>query len=711
MMELITKVETKFFTNNLQEQLNEDRQQIRASKEVIIPADKTGNFYQLEPKEYKKTLANTVTKDYMKVEAMELEKINTEAASIAKKLKLDDRIDAMGLNQSYVTVKDHKPSFPNSLECRIINPCKSQIGRISKKILEDINTRVRESTRVCQWRSTDEVVKWFNGLRDKKKLCFIQCDIQAFYPSINKDLLIRAINHAKKVTLITEEEINIIMHARRSLLASGEDVWMKKDCPEFDVTMGAYDASEVAELVGLYLLHRMEEIQTKEFNGLYRDDGLHVVEGGGQEAERIKKKLFAMYKSEGLKVTAEANLKIVQFLDVTFDLRDGSFKPFMKPNTQLRYVSRESNHPPLILSNIPEGINKRLDRISSSRQKFEEEKTVYQKALDEAGYHHKLIYREHMVEETQGPAKRKRCRKVLWFNPPFSANIKTNIGKRFFGILMKHFPEGSELAKIFNKKTVKLSYCCMPNMKSIISGHNKKILRGEKPAYPVKKDCNCRGGVPTCPLEGKCQTKSLVYKAEVTTREGMKEYLGQASNTFKFRYNGHTDSFRNEHKEKDTTLSKYLWQLKRREEEHEIKWYIASLAIPYTRETKRCQLCNMEKTLIACQDSAKALNRRWEIMTRCRHRDKDLLTNWFQSQLTLPLAEPYQVDGAEPQPGAQVEDQPHPVQPDQEPQPQPQEEHRADSVEDVPLFDGRQEGGGPVTRSRARTRLRERSQR
>ena len=80
--------------------------------------------------------------------------------------------------------------------------------------------------------------------------------------------------------------------------------------------------------MALYLLHRMEEFQTKEFNGLYRDDGLHVVEGGGQEAERIKKKLFAMYKSEGLKVTAEANLKIIQFLDVTFDLRDGSFKPF-----------------------------------------------------------------------------------------------------------------------------------------------------------------------------------------------------------------------------------------------------------------------------------------------------------------------------------------------------------------------------------------------
>ena len=102
-----------------------------------------------------------------------------------------------------------------------------------------------------------------------------------------------------------------------------------------------------------------------------------------------------------------------------------------------------------------------------------------------------------------------------------------------------------------------------------------------------------------------------MYRAEVTSREGMKEYLGQASNTFKFRYNGHTDSFRNEVKEKETTLSKYLWQLKREEEEHAVKWSIASLAIPYTKETKRCQLCNMEKTLIACQDSAIALNRRY----------------------------------------------------------------------------------------------------
>ena len=76
-----------------------------------------------------------------------------------------------------------------------------------------------------------------------------------------------------------------------------------------------------------------------------------------------------------------------------------------------------------------------------------------------------------------------------------------------------------------------------------------------------------------------------------------------------------------------TTLSKHIWKLKRREVEHEVRWNIACLARPYARETKFCQLC-MEKTLIATENSANSLNRRWELITGCRHRYKHLLTSW-----------------------------------------------------------------------------------
>ena len=60
--------------------------------------------------------------------------------------------------------------------------------------LEDIKAWVRDSTMVCQWRSTGEMLEWFRSLKEKKKLSFVQYDIEAFYPSITKDLLMKSIN-------------------------------------------------------------------------------------------------------------------------------------------------------------------------------------------------------------------------------------------------------------------------------------------------------------------------------------------------------------------------------------------------------------------------------------------------------------------------------------------------------------------------------------
>ena len=116
MMDLITKIEMKNYNNHLQEKMKEDKLKIRNSNKVVISADKTGNFYMVDPKEYQKFLTETVTKDYKKVGGVEVDKINKEAATIAKKLKLDERIDAMGLNNGYLTLKDHKPNFPNRLD-------------------------------------------------------------------------------------------------------------------------------------------------------------------------------------------------------------------------------------------------------------------------------------------------------------------------------------------------------------------------------------------------------------------------------------------------------------------------------------------------------------------------------------------------------------------------------------------------------------------
>ena len=68
----------------------------------------------------------------------------------------------------------------------------------------------------------------------------------------------------------------------------------------------------------------MEEIIPGGWVGLYRDDGLSIIEGNGQEVERIRKKLIKLFLEEGLKITTEGNITVVDFLDVALDLQNNS---------------------------------------------------------------------------------------------------------------------------------------------------------------------------------------------------------------------------------------------------------------------------------------------------------------------------------------------------------------------------------------------------
>ena len=105
-----------------------------------------------------------------------------------------------------------------------------------------------------------------------------------------------------------------------------------------------------------------------------------------------KQEICKVFKANNLNITIKTNKEIVNFLDVTLDLTNRSFKPLMKPNNKILHVHRQSNHPPALLKNIPQNINKRLSCISSTQQVFNEAIPLYQKALDESGYSFKLTY-------------------------------------------------------------------------------------------------------------------------------------------------------------------------------------------------------------------------------------------------------------------------------------------------------------------------------
>ena len=119
------------------------------------------------------------------------------------------------------------------------------------------------------------------------------------------------------------------------------------------------------------------------------------------------------------------------------------------------------------------------------------------------------------------PNHHTRKRKIIWFNPPFSKNVSTNIGKLFLKLIFKHFTKANSLYKVFNKNNIKISYSCTENVRTIIAAHNKKILSKNESTTEL---CNCRDN-KSCPLDNKCQTTSVIFKCEVTAPDHEKKSL------------------------------------------------------------------------------------------------------------------------------------------------------------------------------------------
>ena len=87
--------------------------------------------------------------------------------------------------------------------------------------------------------------------------------------------------------------------------------------------------------------------------------------------------------------------------------------------------------------------------------------------LKKSGYNADLKYTNNKSEKTKTGK-----RNIIWFNPPFSKPVSTNVAKTFLQLITKHFPRSHKLHKIFNRNTVKVSYSCMNNMSKIIKEHN-----------------------------------------------------------------------------------------------------------------------------------------------------------------------------------------------------------------------------------------------
>ena len=387
LLKIIEDLQFRKTSNELQERLRQDTERIKKSKDVIVPADKTRNLYAVSKTRYEKLLCENITKAYKPAPARTYDEINYEAKGIAESFEISERINCMAKNEAFITLKDHKDNFSNALPCRLINPAKSEIGRISKAALDRILTDLNQKLPLNMWRNTAAVTNWFSSLERKHQCTFFCFDIVDFYPSITERLLNQALDFARQYVAVSPQDREVILHARKSMLFGQGKEWMKKGTGLFDVTMGCFDGAEVCQLVGAFVLATLSKAVPSSDIGLYRDDGLGALRNTpGTEVDRIRKDVIRIFGELGLRITIQTNLKVADFLDATFNLNTESYYPYRKPNDRPVYIHCQSNHPPNIIKNLPASISRRLTDISSNEAVFEDAKPMHDNALADSGF-------------------------------------------------------------------------------------------------------------------------------------------------------------------------------------------------------------------------------------------------------------------------------------------------------------------------------------
>ena len=100
---------------------------------------------------------------------------------------------------------------------------------------------------LIQWKNSVEVIKWFTNIPNKSTKCFLSFDIVDYYPSITQKQVHMALDFAKQYTDISTSDIDLILHACKTVLTNKDSMWTKKNGEGlFDVPMGSFHGAEAS---------------------------------------------------------------------------------------------------------------------------------------------------------------------------------------------------------------------------------------------------------------------------------------------------------------------------------------------------------------------------------------------------------------------------------------------------------------------------------
>ena len=104
-------------------------------------------------------MSKAVCKDYKKVKEEVVEEVRKEHCVTATKLDIGDRMYRTVPREAFITLKDHKKDFLVRPTVRLINPTKSEVGRVAMKMLDGMVKEIRALKGLKQFISTKEVIE------------------------------------------------------------------------------------------------------------------------------------------------------------------------------------------------------------------------------------------------------------------------------------------------------------------------------------------------------------------------------------------------------------------------------------------------------------------------------------------------------------------------------------------------------------------------
>ena len=329
-----------------------------------------------------------------------------------------------------------------------------------------------------------------------------------------------------------------------------------------DVTMGSYDGAEICELVCLFILESIAKRFGKENVGLCRDDELTWL------ADWARKNVIKIFEDLGLKITAPSNQNTTNFLDVTFNLSDGKFHPYRKPNDDPLYINSHSNHPPSIIKKIPSNHQQKNLPALLEPNILPMCRTALRASPQDSNFQADL---QHADPPNEASSQRKQRRiNIIWFNPTFSKSIKTNIGRSFLQLIDKHFPFRINCTLFSTEIQSRSATAVWGIWKLKFCNHNTRILSTQKrPNPPDKSDWKLQ------------KIKRMPAPRKLSSHQRHLQSRNFALN-----------------------------------------WSILGHTVAYKAGARQCNLCVEEKLHLLKADKRTLLNKRTEIVSKCRYENK-----------------------------------------------------------------------------------------